>query len=31
MALIKKTLLIVRFDVALLLIVVLDMVTKPFS
>ncbi len=31
MALITKTLLIVRIDVALLLIVVLDMVTKPFS
>ena len=30
-ALIKKTLLIVRVDVAVLLIVVLDMVTKPFS
>src|SRR5262249_12658993 len=31
MALIRKTLLIARFDVALLLIVVLDMVTKPFA
>ena len=31
MALITKTLLIVRIDVALLLIVVLDMITKPFS
>jgi uncharacterized membrane protein len=30
-ALIKKTLLIVRIDVAVLLIVVLDMVTKPFA
>jgi len=30
-ALIRRTLLIVRFDVALLLVVVLDMITKPFS
>jgi uncharacterized membrane protein len=30
-ALIKRILLIVRFDVALLLVVVLDMITKPFS
>lgn len=31
MALVRKTLLIARFDIALLLIVVLDMVTKPFA
>ena len=31
MALIKRTLLIVRFDVAMLLLVIADMVTKPFS
>jgi uncharacterized membrane protein len=30
-ALIKRILLIVRFDVAMLLVVVLDMITKPFS
>src|SRR5581483_1099494 len=30
-ALIKRVMLIVRFDVALLLVVVLDMITKPFS
>ncbi|HST19249.1 MAG TPA: DUF2269 family protein [Gaiellaceae bacterium] len=31
MALIRRTLLVARFDVAVLLIVVLDMVTKPFA
>jgi uncharacterized membrane protein len=30
-ALIRRTMLIVRFDVALLLLVVADMITKPFS
>jgi uncharacterized membrane protein len=31
LALVKRTMLIVRFDISLLLVVVLDMVTKPFS
>jgi uncharacterized membrane protein len=31
MALVKRIMLIVRFDIAMLLLVVADMVTKPFS
>jgi len=31
MALVKRIMLIVRFDIAMLLLVIADMVTKPFS